>query len=164
MKKRCTNNKCREYFTIKTDTASCPYCGKKYPRLRNNLTINKEDGWKKNSVSSIRGNAETTSLKMFPTQRTLNKTPKGVYLIYFESFNKIGIIKTVKKWTGRGLKDSKKLVESAPVLIETRELAFTCLNSEIDELKGKIVIPKSFPLECFTKELDEIGCIYKIIY
>ena len=33
MKKKCTNNKCRKVFVVKNQNVSCPYCGKKYPRL-----------------------------------------------------------------------------------------------------------------------------------
>lgn len=35
--KKCTNSKCRKVFKIRMEppyTISCPYCGKKYPRIQ----------------------------------------------------------------------------------------------------------------------------------
>ena len=86
------------------------------------------------------------------------------YEIDYESFNKIKIIKTVRKWTGLGLKETKELVESAPVLIETRNITFNHLNSSLNELTGEWITQTGNPLVCFTRELNETDCLYKIIY
>lgn len=60
-----------------------------------------------------------------------------MYLVNYDVSNKIKIIRAVRKWTGLGLKETKELVESAPVLIETRNITFNHLNSSLNELTGE---------------------------
>lgn len=161
MRKRCTNNKCRKYFVVKENTSCCPYCGKKYPRLQGALS-NKGDC--NTDLHDEFWDKEISTLRMFLAGMPSMKVTKGVYLIDYESFNKIKIIKTVRKWTGLGLKETKELVESVPVLIESSSITFNHLNSSLNELAGEWIAPAGNSLECFTKELDETGCLYKIIY
>lgn len=135
MKKRCTNNICRKNFIVNAKTVGCPYCGKKYPRLNSTFINNKAK----------------------------NK-PRGIYLLEPEQANKVATIKIVRKWTGKGLKEAKEIVDSAPILIGADEIGFYYLNPSIARLTGGLAIPNGSPVNYFTKELDEEGCLYEIIY
>lgn len=161
MKKKCTNNKCRKNFVVKENTSCCPYCGKKYPRLHGAL-LAKGDCNKDMSADFL--DKEIKSLRRLLTGMPYMEVPKGVYLVNYDISNKIKVIRAVRKWTGLGLKETKELVESAPVLIETSNITFNHLNSSLNELKGEWITPTGNPLDCFTRELAETGCLYKIIY
>lgn len=161
MKKKCTSNKCRKNFVVKENTSCCPYCGKKYPRLHGAL-LAKGDCNKDMSADFL--DKEIKSLRRLLTGMPYMEVPKGVYLVNYDISNKIKIIRAVRKWTGLGLKETKELVESAPVLIETNNITFNHLNSSLNELTGEWITQMGNPLDCFTRELDETGCLYKIIY
>ena len=161
MKKKCTNNKCRKNFVVKENTSCCPYCGKKYPRLHGAL-LAKGDCNK--DMSADFWDKEIKSLRRLLAGMPYMEVPKGVYLVNYDISNKIKIIRAVRKWTGLGLKETKELVESAPVLIETSNITFNHLNSSLNELTGEWITQMGNPLDCFTRELDEKGCLYKIIY
>lgn len=167
MRKRCTNNKCRRIFSVKVETVCCPFCGKLYPRLHTNhyedFTIEKHNlpGFI-GSISNISSEC-LEMLKAFAAESNRKREPRGIFVSEFTKINKINLIRIVRKWTGRGLKESKDLVESAPFLINAKEISFNYLNSSMDDLNGKWSIPAKSPIEGFTAELDEIGCLYRII-
>ncbi len=81
MRKKCTNSSCRRVFSVNAESAaSCPFCGREYPRLTSD--------------------ADTVVLQE-------------------PGASKLSVIKVVRKHTGLGLKDSKKLVDFAPSIVKT---------------------------------------------
>lgn len=167
MKKRCTNNNCRKTFVVKEDTTSCPYCFKWYPRLHNRTA--EDVSWDKamNSFLKNNYNGDTRSSVLSLMSKHiefLGSEPTGVYIIDY-SFNKVGVIKAVRRWTGRGLKESKELVDSAPVLIDSDEIVENYSRNVLrEDLLNIYKLTEGDPIANFTKELDEAGCYYKLIY
>lgn len=166
MKKRCTNNMCRKNFTVKPDTICCPFCGKKYPRLKCHENKRNKENIMPNFAECL-SNLSAESLELLKSIAATNvkrKEPKGVYISNFDDNEKINLLKTVRRWTGKGLKESKDLIESVPVFIEAKDISFNYLNSAMNELGGKLMTPFGNPIEGFTSELATFGCQYKVVF
>ena len=128
MKKKCTNNKCRKVFVVKTQNVSCPYCGKKYPRL---------------GTSSPQNH-------------------KGVHIFGIEcNNNMIRLLLLIRKWTGKEVLETKKLISSESFFIGVEEISNN--YSKMAKADGKRGLQIESPLKSFTKELDELGCLYEVV-
>lgn len=172
MRKVCTNNKCGKTFVVKDNTRSCSYRGKEYTRLRIKITndgdkcsqMNLWDPFVDKEINYIRRLlAGMPNKEVSPKKEPHKKTPKGVYLLDHGS-SWLKTASKVRKWTGMGLMEVKELVYSAPVFIDSSKITYNHLNSTFDESAGVWIPPEDDPLTSFTKDLDEVGCRYRIIY
>lgn len=145
MQKKCTNSKCRKTFIADNAGKRCPFCGKLYPRLA--LNANNTSQNKTNALRKI-------------TKASKNKS-RSLYIKDIGE-RKVDMIKAVRKWTGKGLKESKELVESAPVCIVESDISFCVPGSSIEN--GEFTVSEGDLIEIMAKELLEAGCHCAIIY
>lgn len=143
MKKKCTNSKCRKSFTTTENSYICPHCGKVYPRLHvvnDMVEIPAKSG----------NNAKVVSCE------------SGVFIMDY-GMSKIKTIRAVVRWTKNDLRAAKALVESAPIFIGKKDIAYKdAYWSDVNDAVERMLNIVS-PIKGFIKELEENGCLYEIV-
>ena len=147
MKKKCTNNKCRKVFVVKAKNVKCPYCGKKYPRLKDAKAVNKE--YNMNDRKLLIG---TSSRNYYKGVRISGRGCPNT---------KIRLLLKIREWTGKGLLETKKLIDSDSFFIGAEEISNN--HPKMAKIDSKRGLHIESPLKGFTKELDELGCLYEVV-